>query len=316
MRLIILMQWMHMIELRRLRYLVVLAKRLSYSRAAEDLGLSQSALTRAIQSLERDVGMRLFDRDRAAVSLTEQGRWVVEKAEALLVSATDFDHQLGAASKGAEGRTRFGLTALPASAFLPTALAGRLSAIPAYAHEVIVRDVETLWLQLAMSEIEFMVCSGWSSAWPIPNGLPVRVESLGHLPISLIVRHAHPLTGAGHPGRKFPMLVSSSSSTSGPMISRLRDSLAASVQVIEDFRVLASLVRDTDAIWLTSSFAVAEELASSRFRELPLPPELEPRSFELSMYSLVRRSQSPAALQLGQAFRQRIRELHQILPAR
>lgn len=66
-----------MLGLRRLRYLIVLAKRLGYSRAAEDLRLSQSALSRAIQALESELGVRLFDRDRAGVMLTEQGRWIV-----------------------------------------------------------------------------------------------------------------------------------------------------------------------------------------------------------------------------------------------
>jgi DNA-binding transcriptional LysR family regulator len=124
-------------ELRRLRYLVVLAKRLSYSRAAEDLGLSQSALSRAIQSLERDFGMRLFDRDRAGVVPTEQGRWVVEKAEALLTSAIDFEHQVNFAARGSEGRARFGLTALLATALLPATLTTRLLKTPGFSHEVL-----------------------------------------------------------------------------------------------------------------------------------------------------------------------------------
>ena len=83
--------------------------------------------------------------------------------------------------------------------------------------------------------------------------------------------------------------------------------------MVEDFRVLASLVHATDAIWLTSSFAAADELASGVFRQLPFPELLEPQSFELSIYSLVRRSQSPAALQMIQAIRHRIKELRRSL---
>lgn len=191
-----------MLELRRLSYLVVLAKRLSYSRAAEDLGISQSALSRAIQSLERDLDIRLFDRDRAGVMLTEQGRWIVEKAEALLTSATDFEHQVRFAAKGAEGRVRFGLSPVPASALLP-ALAPRLRDMPGFVHEVIAGEVEALWLKLALGEIEFMICSEWNSAWPIPAGMPVRIESLGHFPMSLIVRKNHPLLIAKATGRTF-----------------------------------------------------------------------------------------------------------------
>ena len=137
-----------MLDLRRLRYLVVLAKRLSYSRAAEDLRLSQSALSRAIQALESELGVRLFDRDRAGVMLTEQGRWIVQKAEALLTSATDFEHQVGFVAKGAGGRTRFGISPEPASALLP-ALAPRLRDTPSFVHEVMVGQVEAMWPKLA-----------------------------------------------------------------------------------------------------------------------------------------------------------------------
>jgi DNA-binding transcriptional LysR family regulator len=298
-----------LLELRPLRYLIVLAKRLSYSRAAEDLGLSQSALSRAIQSLERDFGMRLFDRDRAGVMLTEQGRWVVERAEALLTSATDFEHQVSFAAQGGEGRTRFGLTALAASALLPATLSSRLSERPAFSHEVLVGDVETLWLELAQGQIEFMVCSGWNSAWAIPDGMPVRIEPLDHFPISLIVRNGHPLIGGKDSSRDFPLLVSDPASLAGQLTIKLRQQFAASVQAIDDFGVLRSLVRNTDAIWLSSSYAVAEELSEGIFAELPLPAGLQPRSFELSTYSLVRRTKSPAAIEIGEAFRRRIKEL-------
>jgi DNA-binding transcriptional LysR family regulator len=298
-----------MLELRPLRYLVVLAKRLSYSRAAEDLGLSQSALSRAIQALERDFGMRLFDRDRAGVILTEQGRWVVERAEALLTSATDFEHQVSFAVKGAEGRTRFGLTDVAASALLPATLSTRLTNTPAFSHEVLVGNVETLWLELAQGQIEFMVCSEWTSSWGIPEGLPVRIEPLDDFPISLIVRKAHPLLGGAANSKNFPLLVSSPASLSGQLTVKLRQQFAASVQAIDDFGVLRSLVRHTDAIWLTSSHAVAEELSEGVLAELPLPEGLQPRSFELSMYSLVRRTKSPAAVEIGEAFRRRIKEL-------
>jgi len=81
-----------MFDLRRLRYLVALARRLSFTQAADDLGITQSTLTRAIQSLEREMGLRLFDRDQSGVALTSDGRRVVEKAESLLAHAKDFDH--------------------------------------------------------------------------------------------------------------------------------------------------------------------------------------------------------------------------------
>lgn len=297
-----------MLELRRLRYLIVLAKRLSYSRAAEELGLSQSALSRAIQSLERELDVRLFDRDRAGVILTEQGRWIVEKAEDLLTIATDFEHQVGFVARGEEGRTRFGISPVPASALLP-ALALRLRDMPGFVHEVTVSEVETLWLQLALGEIEFMVCSEWNSAWPIPDAMPVRKESLGQFPMNLVGRRGHPLLTEQSDQELFPLLISNRVGLSSPTTVALRERLASSVQIISDLAAARALVKETDAIWLTTSFVVADELVDGVLVDLPVPVDVDDQSFEVFMYSLVRRTKSPSAIEIEDLFRRQIRTL-------
>ncbi|CAN7489966.1 LysR family transcriptional regulator [Phenylobacterium sp. LjRoot225] len=292
-----------MIELRRLRYLVTLAMRLSYSRAAEELGISQSALTRAIQSLEQEMNLRLFDRDPAGVSLTEEGRRVVEKAEVVLATAKDFEHQVMQTSSRTEGRIRFGMTPIVARTLLPWTIPARLEAAPGFAHEVMVREAEALWYLLTAREIEFFV----SAEWPLPHVLPVRIETLGSFPISVIVREGHPLL-TGPEATGFPLLVSAAGSVTGQLPSELLKRTASSIHVFEDFGSLSDIVRTTDAIWLTSAYAVARELEAGTFCELPWKASAA-RRFSVLMYSLDRRPQSPAALELKQAFRQEIRRL-------
>jgi len=46
----------------------------SFTRAAEELGLTQAAISRQIRALEEDLGTRLFERRNRAVHLTESGR--------------------------------------------------------------------------------------------------------------------------------------------------------------------------------------------------------------------------------------------------
>src|SRR5262245_51922967 len=112
-----------MIDLRSLRYLVALARRLNFARAAEDLGLSQPALTRTIQNLERRFGVRLFDRDRSGVRLTAEGRTMIDAAAVLLANAEDLEKLWERTAKGREGVVRFGMAPLPAHALLaPTLL--------------------------------------------------------------------------------------------------------------------------------------------------------------------------------------------------
>lgn len=67
-----------MLTLSRLRHVVALAQHGNYGRAAAALGISQPALTKSIQTLEKALGVRLFDRQPGGVVLTNFGQLVVE----------------------------------------------------------------------------------------------------------------------------------------------------------------------------------------------------------------------------------------------
>ena len=70
-------------DLRQLVSFYEVARQRSYRRAADQLHIAQSAISRQIQSLENALGSRLFERSYQRVTLTDAGRWMQKKLAAV-----------------------------------------------------------------------------------------------------------------------------------------------------------------------------------------------------------------------------------------
>jgi DNA-binding transcriptional LysR family regulator len=87
-------------ELRHLRYFVVVAEELNFSRAATRLHMAQPPLSVAIRQLEQELGTDLFQRTTREVKLTEAGRALLDGARRTLAEA---DRAVGAAKRAGAG---------------------------------------------------------------------------------------------------------------------------------------------------------------------------------------------------------------------
>ena len=88
-------------ELRNVRTFVAIAETMSFTAAADQLNLSQSALTQQLQSLELELGVRLIDRtNRRRLSLTGPGQVLLERGRQLLIDELEMRTQVQSALEG------------------------------------------------------------------------------------------------------------------------------------------------------------------------------------------------------------------------
>jgi DNA-binding transcriptional LysR family regulator len=95
-------------ELRHLRYFVAVAEELNFTRAAEKLRLAQPSLTRQIRNLEDELGVRLLDRGRNQVSLTEEGRSFLVDARRLVALSLESVKSVQRFSRGESEQLNIG----------------------------------------------------------------------------------------------------------------------------------------------------------------------------------------------------------------
>ena len=109
-------------ELRHLRYFVVLAEELHFGRAARRLAISQPPLSVAIRQLEGSVGAQLFERNSKEVRLTPAGSALQASARHLLRAAEEAALEARDVSQGSAGRLRIGFVGAMLYRGLPQAL--------------------------------------------------------------------------------------------------------------------------------------------------------------------------------------------------
>lgn len=110
-------------EFRHLRYFLVLAEELNFSRAAERLHMTQPPLTRQIQQLEDGLGVQLFLRTPRGLTLTEAGLAFHEEAKKLQFLADQAVARTRQASRGELGRIDIGMFGSAIFNVIPTLLA-------------------------------------------------------------------------------------------------------------------------------------------------------------------------------------------------
>jgi LysR family transcriptional regulator, benzoate and cis,cis-muconate-responsive activator of ben and cat genes len=133
------------LELRHLRYFAAVAELRNVTQAARRLHVAQPALSRQIQDLEEELGLKLIERSTRGIKLTETGKFFADEARAVLARAEEALRAVRALGRGEIGELRVGYAPSPTSEILPRALAVFQKAAP---------SVRVTLLDLASDDLE------------------------------------------------------------------------------------------------------------------------------------------------------------------
>ena len=107
------------IDFRHLETFCRVAELKSFSRAADDLFLTQPTVSGHILSLEESLALRLFDRTGREVHLTKAGEVFLRYASKILATRKDLLNALSEFSHGIRGELSLGASTIPGEYFLP-----------------------------------------------------------------------------------------------------------------------------------------------------------------------------------------------------
>ncbi|MFJ6725097.1 LysR family transcriptional regulator [Streptomyces sp. NPDC091281] len=177
-------------ETRLLRTFAALARTGTFTAAAADLHLAQSTVTVQIRALEKELGVRLFDRLPSGTVLTDAGGRLLERARLVLDAEEELRHEARAAAP-LQGRVTLGASESLCAYRLPLAVAALGRGLPAV--EIHMRPVVTpaeAARHLRSGRIDFALLLEEEVAEPY-----VETEVVGHEPLALVAAPGHPLAG-------------------------------------------------------------------------------------------------------------------------
>lgn len=173
----------------RVRYAVAVSKSGSFSRAAESVGVTQSAVTKSVADLEQQLGFALFHRTSRGALLTEEGRDFMDRAIRLLADAAELFDQRDRRADPYRGVLRMGIYPPSIEWMSMAPLVQLLKHYPGIRLEIVTGTSERGVQQLLRGDID--MAFGMQAAFG--SWSQFKCERIGWLEAIPFVRHGHPI---------------------------------------------------------------------------------------------------------------------------
>ncbi|QEH38222.1 HTH-type transcriptional regulator GbpR [Aquisphaera giovannonii] len=284
-------------EARQFRHVLALVECGNFHKAAESLRVTQPALSKSIQGIERELGVRLFDRHGKAVAPTVFGTLAAKAARQVVDAIDGLARAIEQTTALDAGELSVGAGPYAADVWFGQVAGRVLRAHPGLRITLHVEPWEALPEALRSGRIDLSV----ANSEPVRGRREFRVVEFPSQPGIWVCRAGHPLALREKPGRAallaYPLI--------GPHMpesilrwleagTRAHPSVLARKIDTTSMTMVKAMIREGDAVSLVHPASVRAELRSGEFATLEL--DAPPLAFDSGLAWLSDRSLSPAAL--------------------
>lgn len=257
----------------RLRHLVAVASTGSFTSGAQSAGVTQSAVTKSIADLERELGYAIFQRTARGAVLTERGAYFAERAAMLLEDTRDLMDPDARRRDMYSGVLRIGVAPASLEWCVIEALVQLRKDHQQVRVELSGGNFDRVIQQLRGGAVDVAIATEDAlSGWP-----DLRVESFGNLETAAFVRKGHPLTCIPNASRSdlaaYDFISPSESRPYGETIRAIYTDQGIPwqhrVHMIDYFPAVKRLVATSDAIGVVAASYAAREEFRAKFVFLP-----------------------------------------------
>ncbi len=295
-------------NIKHLEHLLALAESGSFSRAAETLFITQSALSRSIQSLEEDLGGKVLDRIGKRNELTPLGQIVTAGARHIVRDAAELRHSAKQMQGGDMGMINIGLGSGPAALLTQPLLRMAAEQHPKLRVLVTQGPAESQLIQLRNRKLDALVVD----ARRVVAASDLNIDFAVELRAGFVVRNDHPLTQLETVTftdvLQYPVASSPLSEEVSRLLTEQYGPLANPAEMValrcDDVLSLIQTVSHSNAIFLGIFAAARNPMQEGSLVELKLTPAIKANA-RFAYITLAGRTEAPAM----RLFREFVREM-------
>ena len=261
------------INLNHLHYFYEVARHGSFTRAARELLVSQSALSVQIRALETSLGARLFDRRSAGVVLTDAGQRAFAVAERIFADVDQLISDFRQSDRVLAGAVSVGTVNSIGIYVLPEILTAYRAKYPDVRIHIDFRESERVMDQLIQGKTDLAVVP-WERSYPDLNAVPLTRQKL-----FIVAPPGHPLTHAAQVSPRdleaHPFVGYHEGMHTRAMIDALFKRMAISVRYVVESTNAATIKHMVMAgmgLGFLPEMAVASEIRRGQLVRLDVPP--------------------------------------------